>query len=586
MKQNQKAFAILLSAAFLCSCASGAKIHSERGSEAASASSAPKEETSSSSSPLPKKTLEEFAASVEESGKKSLRKLTFDASPSSASRRNATITYYQREVLEEGALDVTSEEEGETTKSYVHFTGYDDSFYYEVKTDEAHASKKSVVKEASSSNQITAEDAKKNLSLVPSVTFSDLIKKISYVYSSNGKLKDSLSFDSIPSEDGGYSAEIHSWSTGSEERTYYSLTAAVGEAGDLLSFHYQQGRYAVSEIVDGKPVDGAEAEQAQSYSASMEYGNPIDDSSALSFDPSPYFVQSVKKANFGNESGIYEVGDSLFLDIPDDGFLPETALDARYFEIVSSDNEAVVGLQNNTWKALSAGTANLTIASAFGDVKATFAVTVVEPEPLIKSISAYASNKTLHVGDTQTVNVTVYLQGAADYTVLAASNDSSILSVSEPSLSKTSATMAEGTITVTGVGVGSATLTLSSKADPSKTATIAFTVEAKQATVSSDWAVGTWEASDSDDIDWTCVFSNKNHALITASDAYDTSFSFDFVEKEGSESLTISNAKGESSGLTVNMLTAKINSAKTKFTVTYSYTDSYEAYSGVLAFSK
>lgn len=137
----------------------------------------------------------------------------------------------------------------------------------------------------------------------------------------------------------------------------------------------------------------------------------------------------------------------------------------------SSSDTNVATIDNGVVKAISAGTATITVTTKDGNKTATCTVTVKEPKIAVTGVSLNKTSLELTVGDIETLTATVTPSDATDKSVTWSSDKTSVATVD-----------ANGKVTA--VAAGNAIITVTTK-DGSKTATCSVTVKASTIAVTS-----------------------------------------------------------------------------------------------------
>jgi len=148
--------------------------------------------------------------------------------------------------------------------------------------------------------------------------------------------------------------------------------------------------------------------------------------------------------HFKQEASTHNVGEVLLLDLT---FDPLNATNKNY--TLTSSNEAVASVTNNTVITVGEGTAIITATSEDGAFTDTYTVTVVVPKNNYESISLNKTSRTLTVGNSYTLKVTVKPEiDGVEPTVSWSSSDTSVATV-------------DSNGKVKAVGAGTATITCS-----------------------------------------------------------------------------------------------------------------------------
>ncbi len=487
-----KPLLLIISSFVLFSCATTKDTSNSSSGNATSPSISNSTSTSSSSSlsnssssstivlPLPE-TLDDVKDLLEDAKTRSYRFLNWEDSSDSTKGK---VSFFEKEVLEEG-----EKKSSEGVDKFIQYRGYDSQLYYEIDTKLGATAKKYKINDETSSSSTSEKTTEAAANLVKKINHDCadwFIKKSTETFTLNYLVEEKTT-TTIEKKNSGFVATIKSV-TQTGERTYQSVYEFDHQnrliAGEFLTQQWDKDNFnsETHEVID--PSLGPKSFNQRSVK--LEIGD-LPNSTPLNFDISKYFITSLDDvyvstfSNAAENKNKCEAGSSINLYI--DAFTPSTALDKGAYNIVSSSEPTVIGKKSSSssyFYALSEGTSELTISDATGMVTKVIQVSVTRP--ILKTISLYSSKKDLFVGDTSSVSITTYPDGAKNDVTVSCDN---------PSLLDFTLSTDKKTINVTAKAAGNATLTVASASVPSVSSTITFKIEEKAVDVS--WLIGTWK---------------------------------------------------------------------------------------------
>ena len=312
---------------------------------------------------------------------------------------NASVKFYKNEVFVTG--HAVFEEEGDT--DFVIYKGLFADKYYDIDSyNGKHARIKDIVEGnvsfEDSNYKITASDAKKDFDSVKYTKdwfVGDLLPFFVDENKPTATIREANNKQNVTLEAYGGGTK-----TMSAELTFDENKNLLG--GSISVIDWGKDNFDSETL---KPYDkDQEPVSSSKKEATLLLGEITGNDNETSVDLSPYFISSiddfdVKGYSDGLEKGTANIGDSITFNV--NSFTPKTALNVSDVKILSSDNEEVVKLENeslNTFKAIKAGTANITVGIKNTDVRATKQITVLTPT--LKTIWLSAKTKTIDTGST------------------------------------------------------------------------------------------------------------------------------------------------------------------------------------------
>ncbi len=462
------------------------------------------EESSEEETPLPK-TLDEVVALVNASLDKSITSLSFKDFSSTEKRGNVkfadegTLEQGIQEVKENTDLFMISKDANKNYEDYLIYKGFDSNFYYDINSNTT-AEKYNLVENVADKNlEITLEDAKSKIENSSTYNLKWLIEKSKETFTSNSIIE---GVNPLPDKDdqmmivrddnGGFTFSFDSISSLSSN-TYHTVYKFDSE-NNLVSGSYYYYSWKSTNI-DSESHKIIDSDQNPNSMIGRELSNIVyGEEESLNFDVSPYFISELSEVFVSTTYDSFRPDDGdknkaeigYTLDVYIVSYLPTTALDAKSFKVLSSDNEDVIRKSTSAYnadkfEAVASGIANVVVGDKFGLITKIVEVTVVEP-PLSSFNFVFIpdSQKTFQVDESLIIQVNGSPAGA---------NKVFTVEVSDPNVIEYEISEDYKSIKVTGVNPGTATITATATSDPSKIASMNLTIIEK---IYEDFLIGTF----------------------------------------------------------------------------------------------